>query len=93
MKLAGKALLAKLGSLFLLAAFSFAVIGDSIGHAVSPHDDCAVCAMVGHGMAPGGPEPTLARGPVDVTALAMDAAAPMLCVKHPVHLSRGPPSA
>jgi len=92
MKSTGKAFFGKFGFVLLLAAFAFAVTGDPITDALAPHDDCAICAMVAHGMAPGEPAPVMLCALVEIPAVVEDASLPVLCVEHPVHLGRGPPT-
>jgi len=92
MKSAGKAFCGKFGCVLLLAAFVFAVTSDPITDAVTPHDDCAICALVAHQMAPADPGPVLSCALVETSAVVEDAPLPALRVEHPVHLSRGPPA-
>jgi len=92
MRSVSKAFLNKLGCALLLAVFAFAVTADPITDAVTPHNDCAICAMVAHGMVPGELGPVLSYILVAAEASVEDSPQPVLCVEHPVNLNRGPPT-
>jgi len=92
MKPSVKTFFRKVGCVLLLAVFFPAVTGDSLTHAVAPHDDCAICAMVAHGMVPGDPGPVLSCALIAISSVVVDVSASVLSVEHPVYLSRGPPT-